>query len=634
MNNFKSIICNFCGDNAGDFNGEIICGNPLCQAYPKIVSAKSATLEEKIKALLRSGPKTIDQISQLVKEHRNIVSGILYQMKQTGEASSEYDSDRDAFAWALTTVKQVEVLTYEQKCNLVMQALKAGKHLPRAIAKNAKLSESETIITLTRMEEDGEISRKNETNFSAWFLNGKVPNGKLILDGTGGLIELKVATPEISPEVRRKAEENLRKSNQQILESNKQAEQTREKFGQKVLESSQIINVQKPEPITKTLENTEGKMETATKQKVTEKSVTEPAKNGGKSGKYTAEMFEEFGKKGLGKYKIAAELNVQYNTVWRQFNLNPGFEEAYQRGLEIYKNSETYAQKFVWTDETFFNLAAKHFDIRPAAKEIGKDLSSLHRMLGTNNNFARAWFRGQLKFIENNPGFQVSNRSRFWDYKKRFGAELLGEELKVGTPLGEDKSANYEKSLKSKFDHIEIVIEKDKGICTLKCGVCHINRSFGLFLNAEYDQEKINIALDEYEAEHSKCKIAEAEAVRPIVINSRISEIRERLSPITSIAVSAKQFRDEADEIPKENFLPIQISGKEINEEQFIAQELPAVVSNPNQKQVQLGKGFLKLNLEEFNLFEADEETRMFLHNLINQIQEFEEQKSGQISLG
>lgn len=614
--NIKIIKCPYCQNTAADHSGKIICGNTVCEAYPPIMKDENASLEEKIRALLASGPKTIDLMADHLEEHRKVVSGVLYQLKSNQEVSSEYDSKLEAFVWRAIGAKSAELLTFEQKSALVLEALSAGKNLPRAIARFTKLTEAETIITLTAMESEEDIVRRNEANFSAWFLKSNVPKGKLILDGNGGVMEIEVAKPAISEEVRKKAEEELEKQNQKVRQTIQEKQLSEEKQNMEKKEDMAIIETP-VNAINAEIETTKNNLITDQSNFPEKTREKEKASTLQKGIVYTEEMFEDFGKRKIAKRQIAKELGISVGTL--SYHLNkPNLQAAFNRGLDPSKKDSAVVRtkqkrtSVVWTEELLEGLAERHFEVALAANEIGVHYTALNKQLKNNSSFLRAWYRGLEKYLKKYPGHKIDHRS--WYYK----AQELFKETNAEVP----KTAEILKTFVSKCNHIEVVLDGDKQLCHLKCKFCNMNRSFNLFQDAAFDNERITIALTEFEEDHEKChlKVQTFEPIiEPVIINNRIGEVMERLHPPKQVGVSSAVGK--AIQIPNYPEFSNDVA------------ELQPVVNNPNQKTLSFScGGNLNLNLEDFNFFDADEETRVFLNNIINQIQEFEEAKAEKIS--
>ncbi len=482
--------------------------------------------------MLASGAKTIDELSGHLELDRSIVSGVTYGMKRDGEVSSEWDSNEDAFVWFLTGSAKVERMTNAQKRTLCREALRLGKNLPRAIAAFARLTEAETIETLKQMEDDSEIFRKIEPTFSAFFLKGQVPSGKLILDGSGGVAIVGIAPAQnISDLTRAEAEEKLERLNQKIIEEKKQMEQIQTE-STKIESAPAAVNFKpavkeylvQPTPIEKPKQKTAGK----------------PGVKKGTA--YSEEMFEDFGQRGLSKPDIAKELGVHVSAVYYQLQSKLNYAEAYKRGLKnCVISSDTKPQigkshRIEWTEEKLEDLATRHFECIKAAEDLGVHPTSINRQLAIEPKFLAAWLRGQEKYLEANPNYKVHPKS--WYFK----AKKMGVAFKA-----------------------QDVIDKPK-------------------------PEPVEAVL---------------------VSDNRLARTLEHISKEKPLPIGALQIS---------SFLP---SDEEVEE------NLTLMENRNQQKNINLGNGAsLNLELENFNIFEADQQTRTFLHHFINQIQGFEKGKS------
>lgn len=587
--NQKSIKCPNCQQTACDYSGEIICGNPECEFYPKIIEEKTATLEEKVRALLASGGKTIDELADRLKMNRKQISPIVYQFKNNHEAVSEWDSKQEAFVWKLCGAQKFETLSLEQKEKKIIDAVRAGCHLPRAVGKQCGLTESETIIILTRLEDEGELVRKNEATFSAWFIPGKTPKGRMVLDGAGGII-FKDESGEVSAEVFNQARKSLELKNETQIKLNqelheKQKEVIKNKKEQTMAKNKPIIN-------------------------------------------WTEELLTDLATR-LGKTDLAAaELGTDLRTINEQIGGNEKFLKAWAIGYQKYLKAhpETVPGRNGWLAKAVrLGLVEHKFNgnaagVQIAQKPVEENLPDVSRP--------------EISQKETNQGAAPSPNSDSDKYEARFSNEAEYEH----SILLLNRHLEYCRTVVAK--HIELELTENS-ICSLKCRKCFINRSFNPRPLSIFGFEQTVL---EYDKEHRNCQSqqmtigVDPAAGKDFTVESAIRNPVAFIENENVVNVP-NELSGEID-FSKLNELPplqnIHIPQIGFNLEKYLPTDeevdnaFKLIESRANIKTIDFGNaGKLKIQVD-VNLWEMEDSERIWLSEFITHVKKFEAQRNEQ----
>lgn len=123
---------------------------------PKITNA------EKVWYALCAGQQTIDSIARQTGLEKREVSAELFIFQATRKVTKEW-SQAGFSVWSIVkpenAQRQPALFDTDKKQELIINAITQGNHLPRAIARHAGLGETETVIALSDMTDQGLISQ-------------------------------------------------------------------------------------------------------------------------------------------------------------------------------------------------------------------------------------------------------------------------------------------------------------------------------------------------------------------------------------------------------------------------------------------------------------------------------------------
>ena len=323
-------------------------------------------LDEKVFAAVAGKLFFLPDIAGYLKADRTQVFNSLARLAESGRIVRDTFSDLTSYRIAGEQNKpdEIERLKTESSAAVneaprdkILKAIGGGCRLSRAICTATGLP-IETVLRELEIMEGLQIEARREPTFTAYFLHGEVPAGRIFNDGKGG-ITVEQISHAVAPSVWEETQRKLDVRNKLILENPHLRDMPKppaqfltseikdfaddefetdapdfESFAESVEAEEMSKNSQTIEK-----ETTETEPETQPEE---EKKLMPPVKTTAKSAKtpkYTAYQpadFYEFGKRNLKQSAIARHYQVTSGSIKHQFK-KAAILDAYERGLTEFR---------------------------------------------------------------------------------------------------------------------------------------------------------------------------------------------------------------------------------------------------------------------------------------------------------
>lgn len=211
----------------------------------------------------------------------------------------------------------------------IVDAIGKGCNLVRAIAETTEIEVDKVAnhLEFLENEKESEISvvRQHEylPNFTAYFLAGRAPVGRLALDGHGGVAVVEIPQPTVSAEVRERLQKELDLKNASAAEN-------------KTVEIVKNTNKGESQPI-RSGEMTEKaqpkKTESPAKVEAVQTSP-KPKREFGKKIEFDYDAIEQLAFEGVKRTDLHKSLGVSSFTTYKRYIDDTLFREACDRGVK------------------------------------------------------------------------------------------------------------------------------------------------------------------------------------------------------------------------------------------------------------------------------------------------------------
>lgn len=335
-------------------------------------------LKEKIISAISGGAVFLADIAERAEAERAEIYRILCEMinekavlRTVGDKTSYHlpNAEKEAVPEIVEDMP-LTPLSYRGLSNRekVEKAILESNHLTKQICAATGLSVDEVIVEIER--EDSKIIARPELTFTAFFVEKNVPADTDKLVWKDGKIEVVKMETKASAEVWDLKQRELAEKN---------AAQTR-------------TGIQIPE--TKKIEVAD----TGTEQIKIENKM-ENKQHGKTKLKYTPEMLEGFGREGLTVTEIEKRQKLAKNTIHSLLYRRPDLKKAYRRGFEEFNAAND--EKIKYSASVFENFGREGLNQKQLSERLGRDQTTISKILARNKEFAEAYGRGKAFYEKN-----------------------------------------------------------------------------------------------------------------------------------------------------------------------------------------------------------------------------------------
>jgi hypothetical protein len=297
----------------------------------------------------------------------------------------------------------------------IVDSIGKGCNLVRAIAETTEIDVDKVAnhLEFLENEKESEISvvRQHEylPNFTAYFLAGKAPIGRLALDGHGGVAVVEIPQPTVSAEVRERLQKELDLKNASAAES-------------KTVEIVKNTNNGESQPI-RSGETTEKAQPKKTESPAKVEAVQTPPKpkrEFGKKIEFDYDVIEQLAFEGVKRTDLHERLGVSSFTTYKRYLDDTLFREAWIRGLNRRPEVVKDANKVITSrSKREFDLAEIEELIfegkthRQIAEKYGITSDNFAKYLQRNSDLREACDRGVKRRSENGNtrGYEIQSET-------------------------------------------------------------------------------------------------------------------------------------------------------------------------------------------------------------------------------